>query len=237
MDHVTTFPRIVQPAAPDAAQPRIEVAADTTPKAAWLDSDGDTLPAAERLLVLVPFPLGDEPGLAQRIWGLASPRRLKVLYLGLCANPETEPRARRQLASLAAMTRDDWSRVDTRLEVGSDWIKTTRAVFQTGDLIVCHAEQQLASRARRQSLGNALAAALEAPVCLLSGFCSELPEKEPGGAGRVFSWAIPIAIILAFFVLQMRIEMLTKDWAHAVLLVISVAAEYALVALWSHFTI
>src|ERR1700720_2038974 len=70
--------------------------------------EGVSLPPARRLVVLVPYLDLDEPALSRRIWNLAAPNKLAVLYLGLSPSTSEEPHARRQLATIAALTRDDW---------------------------------------------------------------------------------------------------------------------------------
>src|SRR5689334_2075533 len=72
------------------------------------------LPSAQRLVVLVPNVEVDEVELAYRIWSLASPRRLEVLFLSLVGEAREEAQARRRLARLAAITRDQGTRIETQ---------------------------------------------------------------------------------------------------------------------------
>ena len=200
--------------------------------------DGKPLPPARRLVVLIPDVSTDESELARRIWSLASPRGLEVLYLGLCRDPYREPRARRRLASLAAMTRDDWAHVETRLALGGDWVRTVQAAYRSGDLIVCHAEQTVSAwRFAHKPLSHAMLSALNSPVYVLSGFYPEKSPEQPNSTARILSWIIPVTIVAGFFWIQVRIEQLPKDWAHTTLLCISVLVEYALIGIWSHFAL
>jgi len=209
-----------------------------TPTPAELPLDDTTLRPAQRLVVLVPAIINDESELARRIWSMASPRRLSVLYLGLCREIEQEAGARRQLATLAAITRDDWATVETRLQIGTDWTRAVRAVYRPDDLIICHAEQQVAAKGfKQQPLSQALLTALDAPVCVLAGFCPQGPSQESKPVSKLFSWLVPIFILAVFFLMQVRIEQLPRDWAHTALLSLSVIVEYALVGLWSYFNL
>ena len=191
------------------------------------------LPAARRLIVLIPDQDIDEVELARRIWTLASPRGLAVVFLGLCRAAAEEPRMRRRLVTLAAVTRDKQVKVETRLEFDADWLRRVNAVWRTGDIVVCHAEQ--ATRVwgiGRRPLSQALASSLKAPVYVLSGFCSEGPAPASGLAASLISWAVPLAIIVAFFWLQVQIDQLSEDWAQTTLLYLSVLVEIGLIWMW-----
>lgn len=231
-------PRTLRAAPQPAAAKAASTVESNSASITSLALNDEALTPAQRLLVLVPPTLIDENELARRIWSMASPRRLSVLYLGLCPEVEQEAAARRRLATIAAITRDDWAQVETRLVVGNDWTRAVRSVYRLNDLIICHAEQQVAtSRFKQQPLSQALLAALNAPVCTLSGFCPNLPPSESSAGPRLLSWLFPVFILAAFFLLQIRIEQLPRDWAHTALLSLSVIVEYALIGVWSYFSL
>ncbi|MGH2522405.1 MAG: hypothetical protein ACRDH2_07865, partial [Anaerolineales bacterium] len=194
--------------------------------------EGEPLPPAHRLVVLIPDQDMNDAELARRVWGLASPRGLAILFLGLCDGLE-ESRVRRRLATLAAITRDDWVRAEIRLEFEGDWRRSIKAIWRPGDLVVCHAEQTVeAWGVGRKPLSQALVSALNAPVYVFSGFYSELPTPPFSLASRLFSWAIPLAILAGFFWIQVQIDRLPTDWARTTLFILSVLAEFGLVWIW-----
>jgi hypothetical protein len=196
------------------------------------------LPPARRLIVLVPEADVDEAELASRIWSLAAPRWLEVLFLGMYRGPESELRARRQLALLAAITRDERTRVDTRLEPGGDWPRAVRRIWQPGDLVVCHAEQALSGwDGGRKSLAQALMSALNTPVYVLSGFYPRLPTEQPNWLARLRAWLPPLAVLAIFITLQIRITQATTGWVQTALLCLSVVLEFGLIGAWEHFLI
>jgi len=200
--------------------------------------EGQPLPPARRLMVLIPDQDTDETELARRIWALASPRGLAVVYLGLNRDFATESRARRRLATLAAVTRDDRVNVQTRLEVGVDWMRAVRALWRSGDLVVCHAEQMVrAGGLWRKPLGQALVSDLKAPVYLFSGFYSELPMPSASLTARALSWLIPLAILVGFFLIQVQIDQAVTGWLRTTLLSLSVVAEFGMVLIWNRFSI
>lgn len=196
------------------------------------------LPPARRLVVLVPDTDVDESELATRIWSLASPRGLAVLYLGMIRDGRAESLTRRRLITLAAITRDDWAHVETRLEPEGNWIQIVRHIWEPGDLIVCHAEQALSGWSlKRKSLAQSLAAALNTPVYVLSGFYPGLPTEQPRWLARLLSWLPPLVLLVLFFMLQVRITWGTTGWIQTALLCLSVIVEFGLIGTWEHFLI
>ena len=149
---------------------------------------GAPLPPARRLVVLVPDADQDETGLTRRIWTLAAPRQMEVLYLGLYRTPSDEPRARRRLATMAALTRDDCVNVKTALVMDADWLRSLRSLVQTGDLIVCHAEQLQGGWHRDRPLGPYLSQALKIPVVTIEGFYAGAEAPAIDWVARLIFW-------------------------------------------------
>lgn len=196
----------------------------------------EELPRPHRLVVLVPDTDLDEAQLAHHIWALASPVYLDVLFLSLFRSPEAELRARRRLAVLAAITRDDRIRVEARVCPASSWEKAIRGVWQPGDLVVCHAEQWVMAWGRPRPLSDVLLTALNAPICVLSGFYLETPAMPLDFWTRMIHWAVPVSIVVGFLWLQVQIQRLPENGLQTLLLSLSVLAEYGLIALWVRFT-
>ena len=195
--------------------------------------EGVALPQARRLVVLVPDLDVDQAALARRIWNLAAPSKRAVLYLGLTTSTSEEPQARRQLASIAALTRDDWVKTSTALVVETDWVSALRPQLRPGDVIVCHTEQMLPGWRGAQPLGHALCQILQTPVHLLEGFYAGDPAQPAHPTAAIVFWVGAFAILALAFWLQVQINALPKNWAESALMVISVVAECGLIGLWS----
>lgn len=193
------------------------------------------LPPAKRLVVLVPDANVDEALLAARIWAVASPRALGVLYLGTLRQQQELYRARRRLAMLAAVTTDCYVHVEIALEHEHDWVEAVRSVWRPGDLIVCHDELTVAHGLRRQPASQALLQALNAPVYLLSGFYPDLPKERAHQWARIGVWIPPLAIIAAFFGLQTVLSQSMAAPLRIAALAIAVMVEFGLIAAWEHF--
>ncbi len=191
------------------------------------------LRTVRRLVVLVPAADVDEVELARRIWELAAPSGLAVLFLGLCAQIAEEPAMQRRLVTLASLTRDARIPLETRIEFGRDWLRRIKPIHRPGDVIICHAEQTTGLRHR--PLSRALES-LGGPVWTLAGFYSSRDASPHGPLSGVVFWGVSMVILAAFFWLQVRMVRLDDDWAHNLLLYLSVLAESGLLWLWQQLS-
>ncbi|HLF28471.1 MAG TPA: hypothetical protein VJG32_19225 [Anaerolineae bacterium] len=223
MDRPATIqPRLKTPPRDRATAPPTDLTSDS-------DAQRQELPpSVQRLIVLAPDLESGESELAQRIWLLASPRGLEILYVSLYKTVASEPLVRRQLATLAALTRDRRTRVETLVVLEHDWLPAIRQVWRAGDLIVCHQEQLHAAK-------ESLASALPGPVYLLSGWYQR-PAPEPSGRLRqLLSLVGSIGILAGFFVMQAEIARTYRDGAYYLLMGLSVLLEVIAVVLWARF--
>ncbi|HRF50488.1 MAG TPA: hypothetical protein PLC98_22870 [Anaerolineales bacterium] len=189
--------------------------------------------AIRRLVVLVPGPAADLAALATQVQTLARPRALPVLLVGQGETLQDVWAARRQLTTLAALIAAHAARpVDTLVSPPRPWLKLLREVQQAGDLVVCHAEQSQTTWpwSRRQSLGEQLRRQLNVPTCVLQGHFPGLRTTTQRMVSQGVSWAIPMAVILGFLLLQVQVELHTTGWLTAVLLSASVLIELAILA-------
>lgn len=187
-----------------------------------------------RLVVLIPDAEAAEPGLARRIWELASPSGLRVLFLGLYTDANEEVNLRRQLVTLTAAIQDNKVSTEIRIEFGNDWIEKVKAVCLPGDILVCFAEQQAGLQHR--PLSQILTSNFETSVYILSGLHPQPRDTRAGFLSQVVPWAGSIGIILAFFWIQVKLDQLPKDWAHTTLLYLSIIVEIGLIWLWNSLT-
>ncbi|MBI3242225.1 MAG: hypothetical protein HYZ49_08030 [Chloroflexi bacterium] len=210
-----------------------------TPQAAatLLSPTSRFAPTVRRLVILIPDADTDESLLARQIWSMASRRELSVLLLGLSRNAGSGPRARRRLATLAALARDKTVHVEIKLEIGADWLQALRSIHRYSDLIVCHAEQHLAQWGmRRKPLSHWIARELNESVCVLTDFYPHLPPDHVNPASRLIAGAVPFLILFGFTALQILIHQMTRGTASIILMSASVLIEYSLIGAW-HFLI
>ncbi len=195
-------------------------------------SAGQLRPRAKRLIVLVAQDKVDESLLARRIWELAAPTHTDVLYLALVRDADDESQARRCLALLASLTRDDRIRVGTQVIAQPQWLAALRPIYGPGDRLICTADQTLKRLGRSaQLLSDQLTTALSAPVLVLDGVSVRQPP--PRRTWRIVRDAVPFAIVAAFLQFQMWLttQVLSSAAGNA-MLGLSVAAEFSLIWLW-----
>lgn len=193
-----------------------------------------TLPSpVTRLIVLVPPASIDEMLLARRIWTLALKTRSDVLYVALVRDADEESYARRSLALLTSITRDDRLQVASQTIFGSSWLKALRPLVQSGDVIVCVAGQTVKRLGRSAlPLNDQLAAAFGEVVYVLNDVGSDQisPRRE---IWPLIHSAVPFAIVAGFLEFQMWVTtQLIRGAASNAVLALSVMVEFSLIWLW-----
>jgi len=196
-------------------------------------AEGQGLIRTHRLVVLMPNLDINEADIAREIWKLAFPPGLAVLFLGLCPNVNEEPRVRRRLATVAALTRDIRVPVEVQLEFGRNWIRKLEAVLEAGDIVVCHAEQQ--TGLWRQPLKLALAR-LNIPTLTLKGFIPSMYKSPSTFLRESVFWLVSIAVLFVFFLFQIRILRISEEWASDALLSLSIVIEFGLFWVWNELS-
>jgi len=207
----------------DTHIPSLSAAVPSASKAALLPASL----ATRRLIVLVSQSDWDDPELPGRIWNLATSRGSAVLLLGLSPEAAQEPRARRQLITMAAAIQDTRIMAGIQLEVGHDWVGRVRSVWQPGDLVVC-----TAAGLRQRSLSQLLSSSLQFPVHVLTDLRAA-PDSRPGLLRHVVSWGGALSIIGGFLWLQIALSQPPRDAGQTLLLALTVLAEVGLLWIWN----
>jgi len=188
---------------------------------------------ATRLIVLVPTASIDEMRLARRIWTLALKAGCDVLYVALVRDADEESRARRSLALLTSITRDDRLHVASQVIFQAQWPKALRPLVQPGDVIVCLAEQTVKRFGRSDVLlGNYLSVEFNGRVHVLDDISTESPPARRAIWPTIRS-AMPFAIVASFLEFQMwATTQLARGATSNAVLAFSVVVEFSLIWLW-----
>lgn len=190
------------------------------------------LPVAQRFIILVPDHPTSEVQLARAIWELTHRQQTSLIFITLVTRPAQAWRARRRLATLAALTRDRHSPVETRLAT-DNWLKAIQALWLPGDVVLCHAEQTLAYEGKRQRLAEVLTNRYQMAVYVFTGFYPNLDQPAlPRWLREVIFYGVAVALLLGFLFLQVALQRLTTAWLSQVLLAGSAALECGVLALW-----
>ena len=180
--------------------------------------------------MLVPESEVDSALTARKIWELANALESRVQFLGLSKDAEHEPSVRRQVVTLSAIVGDENIPVESKIEIGNDWLNAVKSEWHEGDVIVCYAEQR--SGLTRRPLSQILESNLNATVYVLGGFHQEVHMRS-SWIFNTLAWAGSIGIILGFFWLQSKLGQFSTDWAYSTLLYISLFAEAGSIWAWN----
>lgn len=183
---------------------------------------------SKRLIVLI-SPDSDATNVTRRICKLAADTNSDVQLLGVCKGVNQQLTLRRELVTVAALIRDAKVFVEIKVEVGINWLEAVRRNYQDGDALVCIAEQAIGIR--RKPLSQILQSALKAPIYILS---EAKPTQPPSNVfSQLISWSGFLGIITGFFVLQVKLTQLPKDWLQTVLFILLLIPEFGLLWVWN----
>jgi hypothetical protein len=186
------------------------------------------LEPARRLIVLVPDLEWDFIPAIHRIWDLADRQHARVLLLSLCRDSRHELSLRRALVILCAMVQDGRIPVETNVEIGINWVDVVKRNYQTGDTIVCFAEQR--AGLLQKPLSQILESNLIIPVYVVSGVY--IPKPKSNRLAEVTAWLGSIGMIAGFGLLQVKIMQVSEGWFQTLLLILVVIFETWLIWVW-----
>jgi hypothetical protein len=189
------------------------------------------LEPARRLIVLVPNLETDHIHAIRRVWELANAQHANVQFIGLCEDTRQELSFRRALVITSNMVQDGKVSTEAKVEIGMSWVDVIKQNYQTGDLIVCFAEQ--CDRPLHQPLNQILKVNLDAPVYILSGFYTR-EYRGLSWFSQALTWTGSIGIIGGFFLLQSQIGLLPSGWTQTTLLILGVIFEFWLILVWNN---
>ena len=184
---------------------------------------------SHRLIVLIPEGV-DCSRVTRRIWELASTTGSSVQLLGLCRNTAEEMSLRRELVTISALIQDAKIAVETKIEIGYNWLKAVKNNYQDGDMIVCIAEQSIGIR--QQPLSQLLESTMHTPVYILSkiqkqkSYSKLLPKM-------VAAWLGFEGIMIGFFLLQIKIIQMSKDGFQTLMLLLLLIPEFWFIKIWN----
>ncbi len=188
---------------------------------------------ARRLIVLVPDSEVDTTLMARKIWGLANVLESRVQFLGLSKDATHEPGLRRQIINLSAMVGDgNHISVESKIEIGTNWLNAVKSEWREGDMIVCFAEQR--AGIGRRPLSQILESNVNATIYLLNGFQQEENRPYSNWIFNTMAWAGSIVIIFGFSWLQIKLMQSPQDWAYRALLYISLIVETGSIWMWNN---
>jgi hypothetical protein len=194
----------------------------------------EEMQSSRRLLVLVPNQTLDESKLVQRIAALAFPNHLAVLLLDVIESANEEPAAYLRLANLSALIKAFSIENESKLVLGGNWIREVEETWREDDLVVCQAEQTIASPGiGRLPLSTVLSGVFDKPVLVLSGLYIETKPRKHTFLTEFAWWCIALIILITFSGFQFWIYQATQGWTNTVLLGLSFMIEISIIWQWN----
>lgn len=183
---------------------------------------------SRRVIVLIP-PDSNAMNVTRRICKLATDTNSDIQLLGVCKDVNQELALRRDLVTVSALIRDAKVFVEIKVEVGTNWIEAVRGNYQDGDMLVCIADYPIGIRKR--PLSQILESTLKVPIYILSEAKAIQPQSNI--FSQIFIWSGFLGIIAGFFVLEVKITQLPKDWLQTLLLILLLIPEFGLLWVWN----
>jgi hypothetical protein len=183
-----------------------------------------------RLVVLVPEDELDEQELSTKIWQMAAPGSLEVLFVSLAPSPEMEAYLRLRLSSLGSLTRDDRVRASFSFSPESTWLSAAAHVWCPGDLLVCFRSQEGKSQLKGRGLGARLTESLGAPLYVMNSLATGPSLRQLRLRSEWIAWSGFLFTLAAFGWVQVRINQSFAGNLWAVLMMASVLVEFGI--LW-----
>ena len=181
--------------------------------------------AAGRLVVVVPD-VAEAALLAGRIHLVAQARNQDVLLIGVASQSLSAAELRRRLTLLAAFLQHAGAKVQVRVEEGLNWMPELRALLSDNDLLACCVVESPPAVGERWL--ELLANRFQRPVyAFMDTGTLDMPER--GLPARLAPWLGSIAIILAFFWLQVRLSQQGDAAAYSGWLVLSIPVEIGMI--------
>jgi hypothetical protein len=185
-------------------------------------------------VVLVPEFDVDETQFARQIWSLVSHQSATAILLVCLVNKYQDgPESQRRLVTLAALTQDSSSSINTRVVNADNWLTGLQGIVQPGDLLVCQAEQKLSMGSfGAQSLAEGLTRVLPYPVAVLTGLWTPTAKSHSKTSQQILKWVVLLLIVGGFFAAEVNIQKITVGWLSNLLFIAAFALEIGSIWVW-----
>jgi hypothetical protein len=187
-----------------------------------------------RLIVLVPENLVNNMELVNKIYQMAMLERRNVYYLALVEGDTNLLAAARSIATVKALISGGLIHPHSQVVETSHWIDALCEIYRPGDVIVCHAEQQVRSGfLRTVPASEFIRARLNAPVHTISGFYHPEQMQIWQWVHRLAYWAGLLAILASFFLVEVQLDQSIHGVTRTALLIILLVVELGASIAWN----
>ncbi|HEX9019364.1 MAG TPA: hypothetical protein VF806_09260 [Anaerolineaceae bacterium] len=188
----------------------------------------------KRLIVFVPDYRAENLELAHKAHWIAMHHRYDVLFLALVDTEDEMLGAARMLATLKAVTSENWLTTTSRVVTNRDWLTALQEIYQPGDAILCHAEQVVKNGfLTTLPLNDYLRDHFEGAVYTLSGYYQPRQVQVRRWLHSLLFWIGCLVIFAGFSALEMQLDLHTLGITRTLTMVIVVLFEFGAIWVWS----
>jgi hypothetical protein len=172
--------------------------------------------------------------LMNKIYQMATREGREVFYLALVDGDRQVLGAARSVATLKALVSGGRISAASQVVDAAHWVSTLQALYRPDDVVVCQAEQRVSSGfLRTLPVSDFVCERFQAQVRTISGFYH--PERVQIGQWLKQSvyWAGLLAIITAFFMLEVNLDQGVHGAARTVLLITLLITALGVGVFWN----
>jgi hypothetical protein len=185
---------------------------------------------ATRLVVLIPDVEFDQFELVRRIWQIALPGRLSVLFIALASDEQSAAVFHQRLTNLAFLIADPRLRVTKTTMTGLSWSAALRRTLQPGDLLVCLDGLWVRkSIFQKQNLATLAATKTSYTVLELLGIAVDSAPGLRQPLTTLVAWVCSALTMVGFGFVQMRLTVQASGWTLNIFLILSMIIEFLLI--------
>ena len=130
---------------------------------------------------------------------------------------------------MASLLQDGRILVEIEVGIGTNWVTAVRNHYESGDMIVCFAEQRTGLLQR--PLSQILESNLQATLFVISGLTP--PRSRSNLFSQIGSWLGFLGIIIGFSILQTKVVQLPGNSLQNIFLILSIFPEFWLIWVWN----
>jgi hypothetical protein len=183
-----------------------------------------------RLVVLIPDADFDSFELVRRIWRLALPGRLSILFFALAFDEQNAAVFHQRLTNLAFLIKDPRLRVAKIILTGVSWPAALRKMLQPGDLPVCLDGLIVQGNIfHKKDLATLTASQTAFSVLTLRGIPVESAPGLQQSLNSMLAWLGSALIMVGFGFVQIRLTLQTSGWIQNFFLILSMIIEFLVI--------
>lgn len=191
-------------------------------------------PEQKRLIVILPDGMAGHLDFAHKVHWMALQEQRKVLYLTLVDDYDKRLSKSRSMATMTAVTAGNILRVNSKLVIASDLLKTLEEISQADDVIVCQAEQSVQKGLLGVlSMEEYIRSVSNNRIVVVSGYYKPIREQLKHISAQFFFLLGFLVIFSLFTLLEIYLDHDLTGLPRAILLCTLICCEFGAAYAWN----